>query len=194
VSASWRIANRLRGSPRRVADWTGAPLRPPAVGSPGGQPEQALTPHGSGGLSPIQPSHEVQQALNSALPVVRRLDAPPSAWLPRANRRISCRRRACARSADVAILVNQAQPQASTIRLRGAASDVTTASRPPCSRKAVGHGGYSVASPVRMDPEVGWAIFGKGGRVRDLSPEPDRGRPPTKAPGAAGTAPDTPAA
>jgi len=43
------IAHRLRGSPRRVADWTGALLRQPARGDRSEQPEPALAPPGSGG-------------------------------------------------------------------------------------------------------------------------------------------------
>ncbi len=43
------IAHRLRGSPRRVADWTAAPSKQSARHDPRGQPEPALTPPGSGG-------------------------------------------------------------------------------------------------------------------------------------------------
>lgn len=43
------IAHRLRGSPRRVADWTAAPAKQTARRDRSGQAEPALTPPGSGG-------------------------------------------------------------------------------------------------------------------------------------------------
>jgi len=43
------IAHRLRGSARRVADWTAAPAKQPARRDRSRPPEAALIPPGSGG-------------------------------------------------------------------------------------------------------------------------------------------------